>query len=79
MQIDRNALEQLLSLNDRQLKMIIQRLAAESGIDPAEFHMDPGSIESIRHALRSATDEDLRRVAEQYEANRARRGPRGGT
>ena len=77
MQIDRNALEQLLSLNDRQLKHIIQRLAAESGIDPAEFNIDPKSIESIRSALRSASDEDLRRVAEQYEANQAKRGKRG--
>lgn len=74
MQIDRSALEKLLSLNDRQLKSIIQRLATESGIDPKDFHMDTNSIESIRHALRTATDEDLKRVTEQYEANRRRRG-----
>jgi S1-C subfamily serine protease len=37
MQIDRNALEQLLSLNDRQLKHIIQRLAAESGIEDGDI------------------------------------------
>lgn len=70
MQIDRSALEKLLTLNDRQLKAIIQKLANDSGIDPKEFHMDTESIESIRRALRTATDEDLRRVAEQYEANR---------
>ena len=70
MQIDRSALEKLLTLNDRQLKAIIQKLANDSGIDPKEFHMDTESIESIRRALRTATDEDLKRVAEQYEANR---------
>lgn len=70
MQIDRSALEKLLTLNDRQLKAIIQKLANDSGIDPKEFHMDTESIESIRRALRTATDEDLRRVAEQYETNR---------
>jgi hypothetical protein len=48
----------------------ITRLAAESGIDPAEFNIDPTSIESIRSALRSATDDDLRRITEQYEANK---------
>lgn len=74
MQIDREALEKLLSMNDRQLKTIINRLAADSGIDPAQFNIDPASIESIRRALRSATDEDLKRVAEQYEANRKKRG-----
>ena len=73
MQIDRQALEKLLAMNDRQLTNIIQRLAAESGIDPAEFNIDPKSIESIRSALSTASDEDLRRVAEQYEANRKKR------
>ncbi len=74
MQIDRQALEKLLSMNDRQLKNVINRLATQSGIDPADFNIDPKSIESIRHALRTADDEDLRRVAEQYEANRKKRG-----
>lgn len=74
MQIDRSAIDRLLRLNDNQLKAIITRLAAESGIDPAEFNIDPRSIASIRQALGSATDDDLRRVAEQYEANKKRRG-----
>lgn len=72
MQIDRQALDKLLTLNDRQLKTIMLRLAAESGINPADFNIDPSSIESIRNALRTATDEDLSRIAEQYEANRRR-------
>lgn len=71
MQLDRDSLNKVLNLNDRQLKNLIQRLAAESGIDPAEFNIDPSSIESIRAALRSATDDDLRRITEQYEANKA--------
>ena len=70
MQIDRKALEQLLAMNDRQLKAFIQHLAKSSGIDPEEFNIDPSSIESIRRALSSASDEDLQRIAEQYEANR---------
>ena len=74
MQIDRKALDQLLAMNDRQLKAVITRLAKGSGINPDDLHMDPNSIESIRHALSTATDEDLRRVAEQYEANQKRRG-----
>ena len=74
MQIDRKALDQLLSMNDRQLKAVIQRLAKNSGIDPAEFHSDPQSIDSIRRALSTASDEDLRRIAEQYEANQKKRG-----
>ena len=74
MQIDRQALEKLLSMNDRQLKTVITHLATQSGIDPAEFNIDPRSIESIRRALSTASDEDLKRVAEQYDANRKKRG-----
>lgn len=70
MQLDRDALNKVLQLNDRQLSSLITRLATESGIDPAEFNIDPTSIESIRSALRSATDDDLRRITEQYEANK---------
>ena len=75
MQIDREALEKLLTLNDRQLKVVIGKIAADSGIDPASLNIDPKNIESIRRALSSATDADLARVAEAYEQNqRAKRG-----
>ena len=77
MQLDRKALNQLLTMNDQQLKAVIQHLAKSSGIDPREFNIDTGSIESIRHALSSASDEDLKRVAEQYEANRKNPRKRG--
>ena len=76
MQIDRKALERLLTLNDRQLGAIITRLAAEGGIDPASFNIDPKDIASVRRALSTATDEDLKRVTEQYEAYR-KNGGRG--
>lgn len=69
MQINRENLEKLLSLNDFQLKMIVRRIAAEGGIDPASLNIDTGSVESIRRALTSATDEDLARIAEQYANN----------
>ena len=51
------------------IKMIIQKIANESGIDPSQFNIDTNSIDSIRKALSSATDEELRQVAEQYEQN----------
>ena len=73
MQIDRQALDKMLSLNDRQLKAILLRLAAEGGINPSDFNINPENMESIRHALRTATDADLTRIAEQYEANRQKR------
>lgn len=69
MEIKRENLEQLLSLNDWQLKMIIQKIVKESGIDPSQFNIDTNSIDSIRKALRTASDDDLKNIAEQYEQN----------
>lgn len=66
MQINRENLEKLLSLGDLQLKMVINKIAAEGGIDPAKFNIDPSSIESIRRVLGSATDDDLERIASQF-------------
>ena len=69
MEINRDAVDKLLTLNDRQLRSIIQNLAKESGIDPSQFNIDANSIESIRRALSTATDQDLKNIAEQYEQN----------
>ncbi len=74
MQIDRKSLEGLLSLNDRQLMMIINRLVATSGIDPAQFNIDPKDVASIRTAISNASDEELNSIVEQYEKNKKSRG-----
>ena len=73
MEINRDSINRLLSLNDRQLKAIIQNLARDSGIDPTDFNIDTDSIVSIRSALSGASDDDLRRIAQQYEAAKQRR------
>lgn len=74
MQIDRKALEGLLSLNDRQLTLIINKLLSESGIDPSEYNIDPQSVSSIRSAISGATDEDLQRIVSQYEVGKKTKG-----
>jgi hypothetical protein len=73
MEIKRENIDKLLSLNDWQLKMIIQKIANESGIDPSQFNIDTGSIESIRRALSTATDDDLKQIATQYEQNQLKK------
>ena len=74
MQIDRKSIERLLTLNDRQLGIVITKLLAESGIDPSSFNIDPKDIASVRRALSGASDEELRRVAQQYEDYKKRGG-----
>lgn len=74
MQIDRKALEGLLTMNDKQLGTVINRLLKESGINPSQFNIDPKDIASIRTALAGATDEELKNVVAMYEANKKSRG-----
>lgn len=61
--LDRNALNRLLSLNDKQLKAVLERLAAESGLDFSALNVSPDDIASVRSALSGATDRDLEEAA----------------
>ena len=65
MTLDRNAVDKLLSLNDRQLALVIKKLTAEAGIDPTMLQINTSNIAAIRAALSVATDEDLQRATEQ--------------
>ena len=73
MEIDRNALDKLLKLNDTQLKLVIRNLAANSGIDPKDFNINPSDVSSIRRALSSVSDEELCQIARRYEENKKNR------
>jgi len=67
MQIDSKMLNKLLAMNDEQLGQMIQKIAAESGIDPAQLGINPQSIESVRSALGSIGDEELEGINRLYE------------
>ena len=61
--LDRNALNRLLSLNDKQLKAVLERLAAESGLDLSALNVSPDDIASVMSALSGATDRDMEEAA----------------
>ena len=67
MQIDSKMLNRLLAMNDEQLGKMIQKIAAESGIDPAELGINPQSIESVRSALGSIGDDELEGINRLYQ------------
>ncbi|MBQ7392608.1 MAG: hypothetical protein IJV73_07965 [Clostridia bacterium] len=67
MQIDSKMLNKLLAMNDEQLGQMIQKIAAESGIDPAQLGINPQSIESVRSTLGSIGDEELEGINRLYE------------
>ena len=59
MRLDRKALDRLLSLNDRQLRTVIDKLATEYGLDLSALQVAPGDMEGLRRVLRAASDEEL--------------------
>ena len=67
MQIDERMLKKLLSMNDEQLGQMIQKIAAESGIDPAQLGINPQNIESVRSALGSIGEDELEGINRLYE------------
>lgn len=72
MQLDRNAINRMLTLNDDQLKKLICSLAESSGLDLSSFQIRPDDVASIRRALSSATDADIARATEQLNQHRKR-------
>ncbi len=76
MQLDRNMLDRLLTLNDEQLGEIVKRIAADAGIDPAQLGLSPENIQSIRAALGGASAEDIEQMNAIYQAYRENRRKR---
>ena len=70
MQLDRKSLNRLLSLNDRQLQLIIEKLASEYGLDLSRVQVRPGDMESLRNAIRNASDSDLLELGRQIQNGR---------
>ena len=70
MQLDRKSLNRLLALNDRQLQAIIEKLASEYGLDLSRFQVRPGDMESLRNAIRNASDSDLLELGRQIQNGR---------
>ena len=67
MQIDERMLKKLLAMNDEQLGQMIQKIAAESGIDPVQLGINPQNIESVRSALGSIGEDELEGINRLYE------------
>jgi hypothetical protein len=67
MQIDERMLKRLLAMNDEQLGQMIQKIAAETGIDPAQLGINSQSIESVRTALGSIGEDELEGINRLYE------------
>lgn len=65
MQLDRKTMEKLLSLSDRQLSAVLEKLGREYGLDLSAFQIRPGDLDGVRRTIRTMSDGDLLRLGEQ--------------
>ena len=64
MNLDKNSINMLLSLDDARLAVVIRQLASSAGISPDSINISPNELAAIRQALSMANDGDLSRAAE---------------
>ncbi len=70
MEFDRSALSRLLSLNDTQLKFLVNRFAREYGLDLSSYNVTEGDISSVRRALANLSDDQLKDLGNKISGGR---------
>lgn len=73
MQIDRNALQKLLSLSDKQLETVIRKLTTDYGLDLSALNISTDNLKNLRTALQNVTDEDLKAIGDQLKNGRGKK------
>lgn len=59
MNIDKNMLNALASLDDKALTTTIRMIASASGVDLGNMQFDPKTLDALRTAMRGANDADV--------------------
>ena len=59
MKLDRKALERLSGMSDAQLRAVIEKLVREYHLDLSALNLSTNDMQSLRRALKTATDEEL--------------------
>lgn len=77
MQLDRKGIDRVLGLDDRQLRRLIERLAAEAGVDTSSLGVSTADLGALRAALGQAGDADLEVLSRTLEEARRSGGGSG--
>lgn len=74
MQLDKNAIDKLLTLDDRGLWNVIRMIAAQSGVSLPD-RIGGSELASLRSALGSASDADIAAASELLRAMKDKKEP----
>lgn len=70
MEFDRSALSRLLALNDAQLRFLVNKFSREHGLDLSSYNVTEGDISSVRRALETMSDDQLRELGNKLSGGR---------
>ena len=73
MQLDKNAIDKILTLDDRALWSVIKMIAAQSGITLSD-EIGSAELSSLRSALGSASDADIAAAGEMLRRMKEKNG-----
>ncbi len=71
MPLDRKQLDRLLTLDDNRLRAVLGRLLASYGVDVSRVPLDTLDVGALRALLQNATDEDIERFLQMFNAKNA--------
>lgn len=66
MKLDKRALERLMALDDDQLMRVVEKLAADSGVNLGAMNITKEDLARLRAALGGANDRDAERLTRQF-------------
>lgn len=66
MKIDKASIMRMLALDDKQLKLIIERVAAGTGVDIPAESLTPQSLAALRSAVERADEGELAGIAQSF-------------
>jgi hypothetical protein len=66
MNLDQNSIKRLVSLNDKQLRQVLQKLAADYGVDLSAFPLGEQELARIRSVLSVANPQDIQQFLNQF-------------
>ena len=66
MNFDKEALSKLAKLSNEELRVILQKIAAESGVDTSNIKISDSDLSHLRAFLSMANEDDVARLIAQF-------------
>ncbi|MBQ6613752.1 MAG: hypothetical protein IIX18_00360 [Clostridia bacterium] len=73
MNIDKNMLNALASLDDASLAAAIKMIAASGGVDIGSVKLDSSSLASLRSAMLGASDRDIEEIKKVFDSYKGKK------